>query len=240
VLSTTLIGSGWFGDRRWSRTTHTSTTRKNGATMLFDSAGPRGGRTVVTASARPRALGHHDRAAKVRHDRRDGRKRKPCHGGPGGRQREYSRRGGFSIHYRGGVSRGTTACGRSMARRAICSSPPRRQAQIFEIRYARQPARSPRSSPARARGRIGGHRPSPVLPQLAQAYAAFRSLTIARHASLPQFHDAVTPHWMLNAIETAGDNRQRSNLRLIGEVLGRTIRTHRGTVGEYVMATWFL
>jgi len=171
----------------------------------------------VTASARSRALGHHDNAPKVLHNRGDGRKEAHerddqvlvsglLEGGPRSRST-------IAVAPRAGQ----TCSGRSTAPRAICSSPP--------------PAASPDLRDDRASGK-GARSSLEVLPvplkywwsapqgpstNVAQAYARFAPI-IERERIC-----ALRSTTRSRAIDAGRDrdgrgNRSASNARLIGRV----------------------
>jgi predicted dehydrogenase len=143
----------------------------------------------------------------------------------------------FSIHYRGGVSRGTNLLWEIDGSEGdLQLTAAGGQAQMFEMTvHGGQGAQSSlevlpvpelyRWSPPQGPG------PS---TNVAQAYARFaRDYREGTHLC-PTFDDAVTRHRMLNGIETL---RQPVNVKRSvdpGEVLDRELRSVAVTVGEYL------
>jgi predicted dehydrogenase len=141
----------------------------------------------------------------------------------------------FSIHYRGGVSRGTNLLWEINGTEGdLQLTAAGGQAQIFEMTvHGGKGAQSSlevlpvpepyRWSPPQVPG------PS---TNVAQAYARFaRDYREGTHLC-PTFDDAVTRHRMLNAIETAAATGQRQTLRGSGEVIDRQLGSIAVTVGS--------
>ena len=141
----------------------------------------------------------------------------------------------FSIHYRGGVSRGTNLLWEINGTEGdLQLTAAGGQAQIFEMTvHGGKGAQSslevlPVSESYRWSPRQG---PGPST-NVAQAYARFaRDYREGTHLC-PTFDDAVTRHRMLNAIETAAATGQRQTLRGSGEVIDRQLGSIAVTVGS--------
>jgi predicted dehydrogenase len=141
----------------------------------------------------------------------------------------------FSIHYRGGVSRGTNLLWEINGTEGdLQLTAAGGQAQIFEMTvHGGRGAQSslevlPVPEPYRWSPPQG---PGPST-NIAQAYARFaRDYREGTHLC-PTFDDAVTRHRMLNAIETAAATGQRQTLRGSGEVLDRHLGSIAVTVGS--------
>jgi predicted dehydrogenase len=141
----------------------------------------------------------------------------------------------FSIHYRGGVSRGTNLLWEINGTEGdLQLTAAGGQAQIFEMTvHGGKGAQSslkvlPVPEPYRWLPPQG---PGPST-NVAQAYARFaRDYREGTHLC-PTFDDAVTRHRMLNAIETAAATGQRQALRGSGEVIDRQLGSIAVTVGS--------
>ena len=141
----------------------------------------------------------------------------------------------FSIHYRGGVSRGTNLLWEINGTEGdLQLTAAGGQAQIFEMTvHGGKGAQSslevlPVPEPYRWSPPQG---PGPST-NVAQAYARFaRDYREGTHLC-PTFDDAVTRHRMLNAIETAAATGQRQTLRGSGEVIDRQLGSIAVTVGS--------
>src|SRR5438876_4494888 len=119
----------------------------------------------------------------------------------------------FSIHYRGGVSRGTNFLWEINGTDGdLQITAEGGQAQIFEltVRGANGPQSSLKVLPAPEKYRWAP--PQGPSTNVAQAYSRFaRDYREGTHLC-PTFDDAVTRHRMLDAIETAAATGQRQTL----------------------------
>ncbi len=120
----------------------------------------------------------------------------------------------FSIHYRGGSSRGTNLLWEINGTEGdLQLTAAGGQAQIFELtlRGGKGPQSSLELLPVPEEYRWAPPQPGPGT-NVAQAYARFaRDYREGTHLC-PTFEDAVTRHRMLNAIETAAATGQRQRL----------------------------
>jgi predicted dehydrogenase len=119
----------------------------------------------------------------------------------------------FSIHYRGGVSRGTNLPreinGTEGDLQLTASGG---QVQIWEMDVrGGKAARSSLVPRARAVSVVAAARPGPF-QQRRPGVRAFRPRLSRGNAFCPTFEDAVTRHRMLDAIETAAATGQRQTL----------------------------
>jgi predicted dehydrogenase len=123
--------------------------------------------------------------------------------------------GAFSIHYRGGVSRGTNLLWEINGSEGdLQLTATGGQAQIWEIdvRGGKGAQSSLEILPVPKRYRWSPPQDPGPSTNLAQAYARFaRDYREGTHFC-PTFEDAVTRHRMLNAIETAAATGQRQTL----------------------------
>src|SRR3989449_1546272 len=213
VLSTTLIGSGMgWGPTVEPYNAYTN-DKKNGATMLSIAVGH-------TADALCYCLGEiRELSATMALRRQTFTIAKTGESKPMTADDQVGVSGlleggaAFSIHYRGGVSRGTNLLWEINGSEGdLQLTATGGQAQIWEMDV---------------RGRKGAHSSLEILPvpeqywwappqgpgtNVAQAYARFaRDYREGTHYC-PTFEDAVTRHRMLNAIETAAATGQRQTL----------------------------
>jgi predicted dehydrogenase len=215
VLSTTLIGSGMG----WGATVEPynayTNDKKNGATMLSIALGH-------AADALCYCLGEVRELSATMTVRRktfanvETGETKPMTADDQVGVSGLLERGGaaFSIHYRGGVSRGTNLLWEINGTAGdLQLTATGGQLQIWEmdVRGGKGAQSSLENLPVPERYRWAPQVPGPAT-NVAQAYACFaRDYREGTHFC-PTFEDAVTRHRMLNAIETAAATGQRQTL----------------------------
>ncbi len=215
VLSTTLVGSGMG----WGPTVEPFNAylndKKNGATMLSIAVGH-------TADALCYCLGEVRELAATMAMRR---KRFTIAGTGEGKPMNADDQVGvtglleggaaFSIHYRGGVSRGTNLLWEINGSEGdLQLTATGGQAQIWEldVRGGKGAQSSLELLPVPEKYRWSPAQPPGPSTNVAQAYARFaRDYREGTHLS-PTFEDAVTRHRMLDAIETAATIGRRQTL----------------------------
>jgi predicted dehydrogenase len=215
LLSTTLVGSGMG----WGPTVEPFNAylndKKNGATMLSIAVGH-------TADALCYCLGEARELSATMAMRRTtftiagtGESKPMNAEDQVGVTGLLERGGAFSIHYRGGVSRGTNLLWEINGSEGdLQLTATGGQAQIWEIdvRGGKGAQSSLEILPVPKRYRWSPPQDPGPSTNLAQAYARFaRDYREGTHFC-PTFEDAVTRHRMLNAIETAAATGQRQTL----------------------------